>query len=138
MRDEIEDWKRTVQFWQNRHDNFLKQVKVISTDMERLKAENDALIFVNKELGNINDNLRIEIETCRSQNPREDDDNNISDDTRPVKKTKTTPKQKSKNKNTAHESADDEAARVCKIRLFYNALTNFFNEFTNSFYNRMK
>jgi len=65
LRDEVDSWKQQVRFWQNRHDNFLKQVKGISADMDRLRSENDALIFVNKELGRINEELREELNQAK-------------------------------------------------------------------------
>lgn len=135
MRDEIEQWKGTVKFWQNRHDNFLKQIETISADMERLKSENNALIFVNRELGAINDNLSMQIERCKSSHPQStiEDDDNVSEGgtpPRPRKKSKPTPKSRNKiSKNTSHETADDEGARVCKIHFFCNALNEFFSNY---------
>ncbi|CAI2185043.1 11507_t:CDS:2 [Funneliformis geosporum] len=42
-----------------------EQVEKITEDMKRFKAENDALIFVNKELEGINDKLKAEFEQSK-------------------------------------------------------------------------
>ena len=69
--------------------------------MERIKAENNALIFVNKELGRMNDELTEELQ-LRTRRSSENEATN-----RPKKKIK-------KPKTTVVEETDEEAARVCK------------------------
>ncbi|CAG8720206.1 14330_t:CDS:2, partial [Funneliformis caledonium] len=93
-------WKVQVRFWQNQHNNFLVQVKKIREDMDRIKTENDALIFINKELRRMNDKLTIEIQS-RSQRSSE---NEASDQ----------PKKKIKKPKTSDEVQEnnEEAART--------------------------
>ena len=92
--------------------------------MERLKSENDALIFVNKELGRINEELRDELDQAKSNSRRQSQSNfsedEISDEenSRPRKRIKG--KSKVVNKSTEAQETDDDAARVCKI--FYYVL----------------
>ncbi|CAG8738126.1 4100_t:CDS:2, partial [Funneliformis caledonium] len=76
--DEVNSWKEQVRFWQNQHNNFLVQVKKIREDMDRIKTENDALIFINKELRRMNDELMTEI-----QSPQFKDDNRFYKDCLP-------------------------------------------------------
>ena len=118
LKDEVEQWKTQTKFWQDRHSNFLRQVKKISEDMDRLKAENDALIFVNRELGRINDELNAELLSSnhRSRSTISMDEVISSDETRPSKKIR----QKSKTKQPTEALDDDDAARVRLLKYFYN------------------
>ena len=79
--------------------------------MDRIKTENDALIFVNKELGRMNNELTTELQS-RS---RRSSENEASDQ----------PKKKIKKPKTSDEVQEnnEEAARVCKYEdnlLCYN------------------
>jgi uncharacterized coiled-coil DUF342 family protein len=131
LREEIDQWKQTSLFWQNRHDNFLTQVKKVSEDMERLKTDNDTLIFVNKELGRMNEELREELDHRRSSSrlsSSHQTDLSEYDDEQPRPRKK--PKQKAPSSLKKKESKDsnDDAARVCKFSTFiYNVnFTKFF------------
>lgn len=131
LRDEVNSWKGQVRFWQNRHDNFLKQVKEIQVDIDRLKSENKALIFINKELGRINEKLRTELDQAKS-GPRStsrqtsqyilsDEEFSNADDEqshRPQKKPKTKPKTIIIKSDEIREQ-DVDAARVCKYNFLH-------------------
>jgi hypothetical protein len=84
--------------------------------MERFKSENDALIFVNKELGRINDELKEKISSNRRSQSREENDDSDYE-VRPRKKTKA--KQRG-----VEKKEPDEDARVCIIFNFLS-ITNF-------------
>jgi hypothetical protein len=119
LKDQVKQWQTQVRFWQNRHDNFLKQMKVISADMERLKSENEALIFINKELGRVIDGLKAERDDVVSIDDEEDDVIVSQPKTKKAKTVASRPR----------DQEDDDAARVCTFHLTYRVISKIFSEF---------
>ena len=94
-------------------------------EIERLRAKNEALIFINKELLKLKDEIKTEFDRYKSEQQLidEDDDTLTTDDdrsSRPRKRVKFISKSRGKNKASSVEAqeSDDEAARVCNFIYF--------------------
>ena len=94
--------------------------------MDRIKTENDALIFVNKELRRMNDELTIELQS-RSQRSSE---NEASDQLKKkIKKPKSSDEVQENNK---------EAARVCKYEDNLLCYNDFYLIFVRFSFNKLR